>query len=159
MRVRWEGNYSNQFKISNRVRQGGILSPLHFNLYVNEISIKLNGLKMGCVIGGCIINHLMYADDLVIMSPSQKGLQKLVDMCNDIGQKLYIEFNEAKTECMIFRSKKDKTFKYENIILYGKPLAYCSKFIYLGYIILDTLSHDDDVKRQMCAIYARGNIF
>ena len=36
--------------------------------------------ECGCTMGGRMINHLMYADDLVILNPSAKGLQQLVDI-------------------------------------------------------------------------------
>ena len=45
------------------------------------LSESLCNTQTGSNVGGVMINHLMYADDLVIISPSDKGLQRLVDMC------------------------------------------------------------------------------
>ena len=59
MCVKWGNKTSESFGVSNGVRQGGILSPLLFNVYVDDLSAQLN--------------HLMYADDLVLMSPSSAG--------------------------------------------------------------------------------------
>ena len=70
---------SDNFLITNGVRQGGILSPLFFNVYMDCLSESLCNTQTGCKVGGVMINHLMYADDLVIISPSAKGLQRLVD--------------------------------------------------------------------------------
>ena len=70
--------------VSNGVRQGGILSPLFFNVYMDGLSDILCRTECGCTMGGRMINHLMYADDLVILSPSAKGLQRLVDKCIDL---------------------------------------------------------------------------
>jgi len=56
--------------VSNGVRQGGTLSPILFNLYMDELSRRLNDCNTGCMIGGMLVNHIMYADDLVIFSPS-----------------------------------------------------------------------------------------
>ena len=50
-----------------------------------------------------MINHLMYADDLVIISPSAKGVQRLVDICAVYGQNRDILFNYDKTVCMCLR--------------------------------------------------------
>ena len=58
--------------------QGGILSPYLFNVYVDDLSVKLNSCHVGCYYSGGCINHLMYADDLVILSPSLAGLYKLL---------------------------------------------------------------------------------
>ena len=79
--VRWGSVLSDNFLITNGVRQGGILSLLFFNVYMDCLSESLCITQTGCNVGGVMINHLMYADDLVIISPSAKGLQRLVDMC------------------------------------------------------------------------------
>ena len=44
------------------------------------LSESLCNTQTGCNVGGVMINHLMYADDMVIISPSAKGLQRLVDI-------------------------------------------------------------------------------
>ena len=81
MRVRWGGVYSSSFTVTNGVRQWGILSPYLFNVYVVDLSVKLNSCHEGCYHNGGCVNHLMYADDLVIMSPSVAGLYKLMHIC------------------------------------------------------------------------------
>ena len=63
MYVRWNNVISSGFGVSNGVRQGGILSPYLFCVYMDDLSIKLNDIKVGCTIGTTLINHLMYADD------------------------------------------------------------------------------------------------
>ena len=73
------------FVITNGVRQGGILSPLLFNVYMDGLSSSLSNTPTGCVIGGVMVNHIMYAD--VIISPSVKGLQRLLHIiCAVYGQ-------------------------------------------------------------------------
>lgn len=65
--VKWDNVISVPFYVSNVVRQGGILSPILFNAYMDELSNQLNGSNTSCVAG----NHksLMYADELVLLSP------------------------------------------------------------------------------------------
>ena len=77
------------FTVSNGVRQGGILSPLFFNVYMDGLSDILCKTECGCTMGGRMINHLMYADDVVILSPSSPGnlatfFTKLGTNCNRI---------------------------------------------------------------------------
>ena len=73
--------YAFLFWLSNGVRQGGILSPHLFNFYIDDLGFMLNKCNTGCVFNGLTVNHLMYADDIVIFSPSVSGLQKLLATC------------------------------------------------------------------------------
>ena len=45
----------------------------------------LNNVNAGCIIGSSLINHLMYADDLVLMAPSSMGLSILLSVCSEYG--------------------------------------------------------------------------
>lgn len=67
--VKWGNTVSDGFKVVNGVRQGSILSPYFFNIYMVKLSKVLNCCKTGCVVGECIINRLIYADDLVVLCP------------------------------------------------------------------------------------------
>jgi len=68
--VRWNGVFSRVFDISCGVRQGGVLSPILFAVYVDDIIVNLRESRMGCSINGLYIGCVMYADDLLILSAS-----------------------------------------------------------------------------------------
>ena len=51
MQVPWNSALSNSFHISNGIRQGGVLNPYLFSLYMNSLSENLNHLCVGCYIG------------------------------------------------------------------------------------------------------------
>ena len=74
--VRWGNSLSDPFHVNNVVRQGGILSPYLFNVYMDDLSQSLNCCKTGCLSCEIMINHLMYADELVLLSPSATGLRE-----------------------------------------------------------------------------------
>ena len=57
MIVQWVSCLSNDFFVTNGVRQGGILSPMLFNLYIDGLSDILNKSTIGGSIGGNRINH------------------------------------------------------------------------------------------------------
>ena len=78
MSVRWGYSISNGFNVTNGVRQGGILSPKLINIYIDAMSNILNNSLIGGSLGGKRINHMLYADDLYIVSLSSTGLQKLL---------------------------------------------------------------------------------
>ena len=83
--VKWGRNTSSFFTVSNDVRQGGILSPFLFTLYIDELSYQLNNSNLGCHINNVCVNNLFYADDLCLMAPSPVGLQHLIDICANYG--------------------------------------------------------------------------
>ena len=61
-------------------RGGGVLSPMIFNLYFTDLSISLARMPIGRCSGDTIVNLLIYADDIVLIYPSAKGLQRLLDV-------------------------------------------------------------------------------
>ena len=74
MYVRWNNVMSSGFKVSNGVRQGGMLSPYLFCVYADELSRMLNSVNAGCFVEASLVNLLLYADDLVLLAPSAAGL-------------------------------------------------------------------------------------
>ena len=42
MFVRWGDTCSTSFCVTNGVKQGGIISPMFFNLYMDDLSLMLN---------------------------------------------------------------------------------------------------------------------
>ena len=72
----WWGNYaySSPFNASNGVKQGGILSPIHFNVYVDDLRFSLNSSNIGGRFENIFLNHLCYADDLCLIRLSSAGI-------------------------------------------------------------------------------------
>ena len=62
------------FQVTNGVRQGGYY-PLTYLMYIyDELSEQLKMCNVGCSMNGHLINHIMYADDLVLISPSSAAM-------------------------------------------------------------------------------------
>ena len=158
MMVRWGSKLSAPFTVSNGVRQGGILSPYLFNVYMDDLSLKLNACKIGCISGDLIINHLMYADDLVIFSPCSIGLSRLLKVCTEYGIENNIMYNSKKSAVMIVRSELDKNILMPKFHLNGNFLPVVKSFKYLGHYISDDLRDDLDIQRQCRQLYRQGNM-
>ena len=157
MYISWNGFVSGGFSTRNGVRQGGILSPGLFNMYVNYISVKLNQLDIGCYLNTVSVNHLVYADDLCLISPSLAGLRKLVLVCEAAGDYLSIRFNAEKTVCMRFGPPKYRDIPFFPVTLLGSHLQFVDHVKYLGHTISSDLSDSADMEKAKRAIYARGN--
>ena len=69
--IKWGNETSSCFTISNVVGQGGILSPVLFSIYMDNLSVLLSQSGIGCHIDDICINHVLYADDLCLMAPLQ----------------------------------------------------------------------------------------
>jgi len=138
------------------VRQGRVLSPLFFNFYMNELSVRLNSAPIGCCFAGAVINHLTYADDLVVFAPSAKGLQTLLNLCLTFGKVNDILFNRSKSKLMFFDTLK--CGERANILLDGNALDYVSNFKYLGHIIDNKLNDELDMKSKERMLYGRSNM-
>lgn len=79
-----------------------------------SLSKRLEECRAGCVVGERLINHLLYVDDLVIMSPYSAGLQQLLKVCSDYGKWLDVKFNSKKSGAMIAKTKEGqkRTFPF-----------------------------------------------
>ena len=82
MKVRWGNTLSSSFQVGNGVKQVGILSPVLFNFYMGKLSMTLNNTATGGQIGGQLLNHLCYADDMCLISISSAGMQELLNVCH-----------------------------------------------------------------------------
>ena len=92
------------FTTSNGVRQGDIVSPRLFTLYIDDLSYVLRAINVGCVIDNTCTNHYLYADDMCLLAPSAGGLQKLIDACSKYGNEHDILYNPITSKCAIFIS-------------------------------------------------------
>jgi len=103
--VRWNGVLSSFFNVYCGVRQGGVLSPLLFNLYVDDLLCELKASKLGCCIKDIYVGCVMYADDILLLSASVITLQSMLSICSKYGRKHDIIFNCKKSVCMAVGSK------------------------------------------------------
>lgn len=156
--IRWGNVYSGEFYVSNGVRQGGILSPFLFNVYTDDLSSSLNKCNAGCYIMQNIINHLLYADDLVLFAPSVRGLNMLLRICETFGITHDVKFNSKKSVVMIVRSEYLMNSVLPNFKLNGEILKEVKYYKYLGCIISNDLKDDLDIDRQRRKLYVQGNI-
>ena len=99
-RVLWNTCTSDYFAISNGVKQGSVLSPILFSIYIDRLLILLKKSGIGCHLNGTYCGALAYADDITISCPSRRGLNRLLYICHSFALSNNITFNTKKTMCI-----------------------------------------------------------
>ncbi len=69
LQVKWSDHIGNVFSVSNGMKQGGILSPILFSIYLDGLLTKLNKKCVGCHMGNNFVVCLAYTDDLTRTTP------------------------------------------------------------------------------------------
>lgn len=156
MCVKWGGCQSETFFMSNGVRQGSLLSPLLFSLYMDQLSLSLNNTRVGLFVGYSTLNHIMYADDLSLFSPSLFGLRRLMEVCELYAEMFDISFNSEKSACIRF-SNNNLNFKPGSIYLNGTVVRWCESITYLGVKLSNNLSDRSEIENQLRKFYCRSN--
>ena len=99
----------------------------------------------------------MYADDIVLISPSTGGLGTLIEACQQFGLTNDIKFNSAKSAILPFLPEDKKKYRIPPIHMNNEPIPVVDHFKYLGHILSDNKNDDLDIERQRKKIYAQGN--
>ena len=89
-------SYSYKFYVTNGVKQGGILSPALFNVYINNLSVSLNQSGIDGSLGDNLVNHVCYGDHLCLIALSYSVLQHLLDLCNLYATNHHLSYNAMK---------------------------------------------------------------
>ena len=155
--VRFGDKISESFLICNGVRQGGVLSGLLFNLYIDCVLEKLSSMRVGCRLGIMNSNVIAYADDIVLLAPSATCLQLLMNIANQLAFKLKLNFNKDKTKCMIFAKARARIDNKRKFIIDGKEIEVVTTISYLGFRIQNNLNNSEDIHRVLQKFYKDFN--
>ena len=122
------------------LRQGCILSPLLFSLYINSLVNKLKEADVGVMCRGQLISALLYADDAVIFAEDEElmrgGMDVLAEWCKGWSVKVSVE----KCEVMHLRRKGVKRSD-EKFQVGSEEIKVMGEYKYLGCVVDEYLSN------------------
>jgi hypothetical protein len=135
--IRWNSAESATFMVKNGVRQGAILSPSLFCVYLDTLLCQLRDAGIGCHIAGKFLGAYGYADDVTLLAPTRQGLQRMLQICQDFASSHSMLFStdptpsKSKTKCLLF-SRDKSADQIPNVKLNGDNLPWVNTAKHLG---------------------------
>ena len=106
IRALWNDEYSNCFSVKNGVKQGAVVSPILFCVYLDVLLTELKKTGLGCFIGSWFAAALAYADDIILMAPSARAMREMLAICDKFAKEYCVTFNNTKSKCITFDYSK-----------------------------------------------------
>ena len=132
--VLYNGNTGDWFRTTVGVRQGCLLSPTLFNIFLEKIMTdELENHEGTVKIGGRTITNLHFADDIDGLAGKEEELENLVKKVETTSTAYGMEISPDKTKIMSNNANGlTKTIKVK-----GYNLEAVTNFKYLGAIVTD----------------------
>ena len=138
-RVRVQNRLSKEFGVGMGLRQGCILSPLLFSLYINGVVTRLHDGKCGVQCGGGMVPGLLSADDTSLVASDKEGLNNSLDVlvkwCEEWGGKI----NVGNSGIVHMRQKMAERCEVEYKVD-GEVIPMVSSYKYLGCVVDEHLN-------------------
>ncbi len=133
MSVKIGNKFSKPFKPNKGVRQGCVLSPNLFNIFLSDIQATFDKCGHNIKLGSTEISSLLWADDILLLSTSKEGLQAKLNNLADYCKENKLDVNTDKTKVMIF-SKTGRLLK-DKFYFKKETLENVREYKYLGFIV------------------------
>ena len=130
--VKWNSALSYTFPVRSGVRQGGVLSPHFFTVYLDDLFRILKETRVGCYVMDLFVSAVIYADDICLLAPCRSALQTLLNVCENYGIKWCLTYNPSKSKTMVFGNCKP----IKPLQMYGSELQFVQQLKYLGVTVV-----------------------
>ncbi len=154
IRVRWGSHLSDVHRVYNGVKQGGVLSPILFIMYMDELLCRLSKSHKGCHIGASFMGALGYADDIVLLTPTVSSCTDLLDICASFAEEYDVIFNSSKSKLLVYGCGK---FPANGLQFSGGIISQVANDNHLG----NAIGVDSDtaaIDRSITELYSKTNM-
>ena len=115
------------------VKEGCVLSPILFALFIAELEMRIKRSGVGAKLGGKVLGGLLFADDLVLMAESVNDIQRLTTLTDKFMRERKLEINVAKSACMrVGRGRAEGLsvkFSSFQVFIISRTLDTCTKCV------------------------------
>ena len=135
--VRINGECTDYFECTEGLRQGCLLSPVLFSMFVNEFTkiIETCGLCDIQLFPELIeLFLLLFADDIALLSDTKSGLQGQLSLLSPFCKEYIIRVHKGKTKIVVFR-KGVRLCNTERWTYNGQNIEVISSFQYVGLLL------------------------
>ena len=143
------------------VKQGGVLSPVLFCLYIDGLLVALSKAGVECFSGNNFVGALAYADNIVLLAPSASALRIMLAICNNYAKEYCISFNANKSKFLVVLPGNRRFLRnyIDNCTFYvgSNPIEHVDSFAHLGHIITNQLTDDADILNRRNDFVGQSN--
>ncbi len=151
---------SKAFKSTVGVKQGGVLSPRLFSIYMDELILKISQARLGIRVGRLSLDIIGYADDVLIISNIKKNIQTMLNIVDDYSNEHEIKVNGDKTVLIVFnkwlirnKNELEKDVDNSDLKLQGIVLVETHYLKYLGVELSSALSNTKHIESRVNKIH------
>lgn len=141
-----------QIPVKRGVRQGDTISPKLFTAALEDVFRKLDWDDNGISIDGEKLNHLRFADDIVLFAHDVNTAEKMLNELNDASTAVGLRINRAKTQAMRNNHCAEAEMKLEDT-----DIIFTEKYVYLGQQITADHKIDGEIRRRRSSAWNNFN--
>ena len=159
LNVRWQTVTTRSFSCSNGIKQGAVLSPILFCLYMDEVLTRLKTLGVGCYFGSTYAGALCYADDLCLLAPSRGAAQQMLTVCEKFANDFNVSFNSKKSKIIVHDPVRASVNDASPVplTLCGASIEFSKCELYLGNLVGEN-SNTKSIDRAVQDLNYRTNL-